>query len=183
VSDEAEVVKSLLSSITGAPFRISSPEADESFLKEKPIWFVWCPDAFYLDKMGHTQRAWRDSSGIVLESAILGDTIDWLELAYGEEAAAKSLDMDFSNFSSKEFRVEFASEFPLVHQRIQTYEAIATEVSKNRRIHIELRHNGSKGIVVFTFAARFEADSKSLTKKVEVNVEALREAYQQAAQI
>jgi len=177
-------VRGTLSRLTGAPFEISNLSPDDPLLKVNPVWFVWCPDAYYLKSMAHAQRAWRDDKGIVLESAVLGDTIDWIELVYGDEEAGKSLNIDYSNFSSNEFREEFGSKFPLVYERIQRYEAITATISKEKHIYLEVRSIGSKGMLVFTLAAKIAGEDveKSLKEKIEVNAEALKEAYREIVQ-
>jgi len=49
---------------------------------------------------------------------------------------------------------------------------------------VELRNNGSKGIVVFTLGARLaDSDIESLAKRIEANVDALKEAYTQAMSV
>lgn len=130
-------------------------------------------------------EVWRDEDDeIWLESLPLGDTIDWIEVAYGEEAAAMSIDVNYSDFGSKEFQKRFEREYPLVYQRIQRYEEVADGVSKSRKVNLELRKSGSKGIVVFTFAAKVtKPEIKSLTRKIESSVDALKEAYGQAMQV
>jgi len=103
--------------------------------------------------------------------------------SYGEEAGAESLDLNYSDFSDRKLRAEFERKYPLVQQRIQYCELIAEEAAKKHGVHLELRSSGSKGIVVFTLAARISAqDSASLGKHVDACVAALRDAYAQAMQ-
>ncbi len=179
----AEKTKELLSQFTAAPFHISEPHPDDPVRREAPDWFVSYTDASYVSKVPYVQRAWKSKGEIILESTDLGDTIDWIESAYGEEAAAESLDINYSNFTNKEFQIDFAKRYPLIHQRIQTYETIAVGISRTQKVHLELGHSGSKGIVTFALRARFRADSKSVAKQVEANVKALKDAYEQIMQV
>jgi hypothetical protein len=185
VEKEAEAVREVLSSLTGAEFEVSNTPDDFRNQSLNPRWFVRCKDMKQARNIPYLNEAWKQSDGTIwLESLPLGDTIDWIEAAYGEESAAKSIDVNYSDFGSKKFQAEFGSEYPLVYQRIQTYEEVAGRVSKSQKVHVELRNSGSKGIVVFTYAARLtETDAKSLSKKLEASVEALKEAYTQAMQV
>lgn len=182
---EAELVRQTLSNLTGAKFEVSNTPDDFRNQSINPRWFVKCTDITQARSIPHINEAWRQQDGTVwLESLPLGDTIDWIEAAYGEEAAAKSIDVNYSDFGSKTFQIEFGGEYPLVYQRIQTYDEVAGRVSKVRKVHVELRNSGSKGIVVFTFAAKLtDADPKSLGRKIEASVEALKEAYTEAMQV
>lgn len=182
---ESEIVREVLSSLTGVTFEISGSTGDFRTESLHARWFLKCNDIARARTVPFVNEAWKQPDGAIwLESLPLGDTIDWIEAAYGEESAAKSIDTNYSDFGTAEFQRRFSNEYPLVHQRIQRYEEVAGLVSKNRRVHIELRNSGSKGIVVFTLAARLpKVEAKSLSKKVEVNVEALKEAYNQAMQV
>jgi hypothetical protein len=181
---ESEVVREFLTKLTGATFEISQTTDDFRTESLHVKWFLKCNDISQARTIPHVNQAWKQPDGTIwLESLPLGDTIDWIEVAYGEEAAAKSIDTNYSDFGSMEFQKRFSNEYPLVYQRIQRYEEVAGLVSKSRKVHIELRNNGSKGIVVFTFAAKLTSVDKSLDKKVEANVEALKEAYNQAMQV
>ncbi len=182
---EIEMVQGVLSSLTGAKFDVSSAPDDFRGQSLHPKWFLKCNDINEARKTPYVNEAWRQEDGIMwLESLPLGDTIDWIEVAYGEEAAAASIDANYSDFGSKEFQKRFGREYPLVFQRIQRYEEVADGVSRSRKVHVELRKSGSKGIVVFAFAAKIaKPDVKSLAKKIEANVEALKEAFDQAMQV
>jgi hypothetical protein len=182
---EIEAVQAVLSSLTGAKFDVSNAPEDFRGQSLRSKWFLKCNDMSEARNIPYVNEVWRqEDDAIWLESLPLGDTIDWIEVAYGEEAAAGSIDVNYSDFGSKEFQKRFGREFPLVYQRIQRYEEVADGVSKSRRVHLELRKSGSKGIVVFTFAAKVaKPDIKSLTRKIQASVDALKEAYAQAMQV
>jgi hypothetical protein len=182
---EAESVSEILSKLTGAKFEVSNTPDDFRNQSINPRWFVRCREMTQARNIPHVNEVWRQPDDTIwLESLPLGDTIDWIEAAYGEEAAAKSIDVNYSDFGSKKFQVEFGGEYPLVYQRIQTYHEVAGRVSKVRKVHVELRNSGSKGIVVFTFASRFKGSSgTSLSRKIEASVDALKAAYTEAMQV
>lgn len=183
--NEAEAVREVLSSITQVHFEVTNVPDDFQTQSLHARWFIQCLDTKEARAVPHVNKAWQQEDGSVwLESLPLGDTIDWIEVAYGEEAAARSLDTNYSDFGTKDFQAGFGNTFPLVYQRIQTYAEVASRISKEKKVHLELRNNGSKGIVVFTFVSKIGLhDSKTLSTKVEASVEALKEAYTRAMQV
>jgi hypothetical protein len=185
LTKEIEAVQEDLLELTGAKFEVSSVVDEFRSRSLRPKWFLKCTDMNEARRIPHVNEVWKQEDGTAwLESLPLGDTIDWIEVAYGEEEAARSIDVNYSDFDTKAFQARFGAKYPLVFQRIQRYEEVARSVSKARRVHLELRKNGSKGIVVFAFAARIaEVDLKSLAKKMETNIEALKDAYGQAMQV
>jgi len=180
---EVETVRKAIMKLTGAEFVIANPsELHPGY--HNLDWFIQRSDLRKLREVAHINSAWKERQGPVwIESSPLGDTVDWIESAYGDEAAANSLDTDYSDFQSKAFQAEFGALYPVVLRRIQRYADIVEDISKSRRVHLELRKSGSKGIVVFTLAARIgDVDSKTLEKKLETNIEALKEAFHLATQ-
>lgn len=89
-----------------------------------------------------------------MESLMLGDTFSWIESTYGEEAAVTSMDLNFSDFTSKEFQARFEKDYPLVQRRIQTYQGIVEQIATKYKLGMELRESGSKGIVVFSLVVK-----------------------------
>lgn len=182
---EIETVQEILSSLTATRFEITNVPDQFRNRSLQPKWFLKCSDMKRARVVPYLNEIWKQENGeIWLESLPLGDTIDWIEVAYGEESAAASIDVNYSEFDSKEFQARFDREYPLVYQRIQRYEEVADRVSREKKVHLNLRKSGSKGIVVFTFAAKIaKADSKTLAKKLGTGVDALKEAYAQAMQV
>jgi hypothetical protein len=182
---EVDAVRDILSRLTGASFQVTNTPDDFQNQSLHPIWFVKCTDPAQARTVPHVNEAWKQQdSSIWLESIPLGDTIEWIEVAYGDEAAARSLDVNYSDFATKEFQAKFGRDYPLVYQRIQTYAEVASRVSKARKVSIELRNSGSKGIVVFTFVTKIsDPKSKMLSKKITAAVEAMKDAYAQAMQV
>lgn len=169
-----------MSEATGSRFEIVQPHYEGQLPITDLQWFIRCRGLDDIKRTPYLNTVWKQRDGpITLESLAFGDTMDWIDSAYGDEEATRSLDMSY-DFSNDDFKAEFRRRYPLVYQRIQTYEAIAAEVSRRRRVTLELKKNGSKGIVTFTLAVLLKADSKSLATRIKAAVEALKEAYQQA---
>jgi hypothetical protein len=181
---EGELVLRLVSQATDAKFEIIRQTPENPLPIKDVEWFIRCRNREDIGKTPYLNSVWKLKGGpIWLESLALGDTLGWIGSSYSEEAAEESIDLNYSEFSDEKFRAAFGNRYPLVQQRIQSLELIAEEVGKNHKVHVELRSIGSKGIVVFTLAARiFAQDPASLSKQVEACVAALRDAYRQATQ-
>lgn len=179
---EEETVRDTLSKITGAKFEVLQTPSDYHFPVKNIQWFIRCRVLDDIRKTPYLNASWRETGGpIWLESLVIGDTINWIETAEGEEAAGKSLDIDYSEFDSQKFQAEFGRNHPLVFKQIQRNEAVVERLAKSFKVNLEFRKSGSKGIAVFSFAAKIpDFDSKTLEEKLRTNVEALKEAYQQA---
>lgn len=180
-----ETIQETLLRLTKTKFEATNVPDQFGNRSLQPRWFLKCSDMSQARAIPYLNEIWKEEDGAVwMESLPLGDTIDWIEAAYGEESAAASIDVNYSEFGSKEFQTRFGREYPLVYQRIQRYEEVADRVSSDNKAHLELKKSGSKGIVVFTFAIKIaKVDSKTLLRKISSSVDALKEAYAQAMQV
>jgi len=186
--DEKEFVVEALLELTGVHFESIAPHPAFPLPVENLEWFMRCRNKDEISLAPYINTAWKEKEGrIWLESLAVGDTIDWIELAYGEERATQSLDLDYSRFDDKSFAAEFESRYPIVMGRIREYEATVDGVSKKGKVRLEVRRSGSKGILVFTVAARIDrpegAGLKSLRSALEKNVLALREAHEAISKV
>ena len=182
---EREQVRDLVSKLTGARFEVVPAAASDSFPIKDIQWFMRCRNQEDIQRAPYLNSVWKLRDGpIWLESLAIGDTFTWIGSAYGEEVAADTLDMNFSDFGDKGVRRQLESKFPNAYRRIRSSELVAAEAGKKRHVDVELRSSGSKGIVVFTIAAEI-SDPKAgkLAKQVGACVEALREAYQGAMEL
>ena len=179
---EQDFVRETLSRAAGVTFEVVAPNPAFPFAVDILKWFMRCRNKDEIAQVPYLNAAWKDNGGIWLESLALGDTIDWIEIAYGEEQASKSLDLDYSRFEEKSFEEEFATKFPVVMGRIREYEGVAAVVSKRMRVQLEIRRAGSKGMLVFTLAAHVPTPKgpspRSLGSALTKNVDALKQAYQ-----
>lgn len=186
--DEQGVVRQALLEATGASFDVVAPNPAFPLPVDSLEWFMRCRNKDEIEAAPYINTAWKEKSGrIWLESLALGDTIDWIELAYGEERAAASLDLDYSRFDEQWFQSDFNRRFPIIMARIREYEGVVSGISQTRRVHLEIRRAGSKGMLVFTIAARVDrpkgAGLESLRSAIKKNVEALKEGYEAIAKL
>lgn len=123
---------------------------------------------------------WKGTDDIIqVESMTLGDSSEWIEKDYGEEAVIEIHGKGSPDFSKKEIRVKFAHDFPLTYGRLQEYERIAKEVSARRHVHVRIRFDRGKLITVFSMEARIDyrrSDTEQTIERVLSNVRALKEA-------
>jgi hypothetical protein len=184
---ERELVRETVSKATGVSFEVVAPHPAFPLAVDRLDWFMRCRNKDEVVKSPYLNAVWKERGvGIWLESLAVGDTIDWIELAYGEERAGDSLDIDYSQFDDPAFRAEFNRKFPIVLGRIRDYEEAAAAISKRRRCHLQIRRAGSKGMLVFTIAARVDAPRGALAalrSAIRRNVSALKEAYEQIAKL
>jgi hypothetical protein len=185
---EQEFVKEALSKATGVHFEVVAPHPAFPLAVDKLEWFMRCRRGDEIAKAPYLNAVWKERGGrIWLESLAVGDTIDWIEMAYGEERAGDSLDLDYSRFDDPVFQAEFNRRFPIVMGRIREYEAVAAGISKRRRLTLEIRRAGSKGMLVFTIAALVvtprSATRESLRSAIRKNVSVLKQAYDVIAKL
>jgi hypothetical protein len=181
---EQESVKETVSKATGVHFEVVAPHPAFPLGVDKLEWFMRCRNRDEIAKAPYLNTVWKEKGvGIWLESLAVGDTIDWIELAYGEERAGQSLDIDYSRFDDPSFLAEFNQKFPIVLGRIREYENVVAGISKKRKARLEIRRAGSKGMLVFTVAARVElakgAAQAALGFAIKKNVSALKDAYEE----
>jgi hypothetical protein len=183
-ASEQEFVRETVSDATGVHFEVVAPHPAFPLAAEHLEWFMRCRNREEIAKAPYLNTVWKErGAGIWLESLAVGDTVDWIELAYGDEKAGESLDIDYSRLGDPAFQQEFKQRFPIVMARIREYEQVAAAIAKKNKVRIEIRRTGSKGILVFTVAARVESpkgtSERSLGFAIRKNVSALKEAYQE----
>lgn len=173
-----EFVRELISKATGAKFEIVNPPEDHPLPISDLEWFMRCRTLEDIKKTAYLNSVLKERGGAIwLESLAIGDTFSWIESTYGEEAATAAMDMNFSNFESEELQAGFAKDFPLVYGRIRTYQGIVEQSAKRHKAHLELRENGSKGIVVFSIVAKIAEREPHFEDKIKASIEALKEAH------
>jgi hypothetical protein len=185
---EQEFVREVVSRATGVHFEVVPPHPAFPIPAGNLGWFMRCRNRDEIAKSPHLNTVWKErGDGIWLESLAVGDTVDWIEIAYGDEKAEGSLDIDYSRFDDPAFQADFRARFPLVLGRIREYEEVAAEVSKRRRAHLEVRRTGSRGMLVFTVAARVRIPKSgaqsALGTAIRREAAALMEAYQKVEEI
>jgi hypothetical protein len=185
---EQEFVREAVSEATGVHFEVVAPHPAFPFAVDRLEWFMRCRNKDEIAKAPHLNAVWKEKGvGLWLESLAVGDTVDWIELAYGEERAGESLDIDYSRFDDPTFRSDFNQRFPIVSDRIREYEETVAGISRSKRCHLEVRRAGSKGMLVFTIAARVgmpkRAKRAALGSAIRKSAAALKEAYGQIARL
>ncbi len=185
---EEDFVREALLTETGAHFEVIAPHPAFPLAVDKLEWFMRCRNREEITKAPYVNAVWKEKGGrFWFESLAIGDTVEWIELAYGEERATQSLDLDYSGFDEPTFLAEFRRRFPIVLDRVREYEAVAERISKSAGVHMELRRVGSRGLLVFTFAVRLDmperATLKPLGSAIGKSVSALKQAYEEVTKL
>ena len=187
-ASEQEFVRDTVSEAAGVHFQVVAPHPAFPLAADRLEWFMRCRNGEEIAKAPYLNAVWKErGAGIWLESLAVGDTVDWIELAYGDEKVGESLDIDYSRFDDPSFQQDFSQRFPIVMRRIREYEQIAADISKKRKVKLQIRRAGSRGMLVFTVAALVQspkgATHASLKSALKKNVAALKETHQQIAQL
>lgn len=185
---EQELVRDTVSEATGVHFEVVVPHPAFPLAVDRLEWFMRVRNREEIAKAPYLNAVWKEKRvGIWLESLAVGDTIDWIELAYGDEKAGASLDIDYSRFEDRAFQEDFEQRFPIVMARIREYEQVAAEASKKTRVRLQIRRAGSKGMLVFTVAALVQSPKRgtagSLASALKRSVSALKEVYQRIMEL
>jgi len=179
-TNEKETVRLAVEEVTGVGFEVVPPHPAFPLPTERVEWFMRCRNKEEITRAPYLNVVWKERrDGIWLESLAVGDTVDWIELAYGDEKAGESLNLDYTLFEDPAFQAEFNRKFPVVMGRILEYERIAAAVTKRRGVKLQIRRAGTKGMLVFTVAASVKplkspASTRNAVKKA---ASAVREAY------
>ncbi len=180
-TNEKEFVRETVSKATGVHFEIVEPHPGFPLSLERLEWFMRCRNKDEIGRAPYLNTVWKEKRvGMWLESLAVGDTIDWIELAYGEEGVNQSLDIDYSRLEKDPvFQRDLEQKYPIVMERIKRYESEISRIAKKRRVHLELKRVGSRGMLVFTIAALVEPRKTlaSLGAALEKSIDAMREAY------
>jgi len=181
-TSEQEFVREEISTATGVHFEVVAPNPAFPLAVDRLDWFMRCRNREEITKAPYLNAAWREKGvGIWLESLAVGDTVDWIEIAYGDEKVGESLDIDYSRFDDPVFQEDFKQRFPIVFERIRKYERVVADISKKEKVKLQIRRAGSRGMLVFTIAALVavpkSASQAALRSAIRKNVSALKEAY------
>ena len=183
-ASESEFVREAVSEATGVSFELVPPHPAFPLPVERLDWFMRCRNKDEIARAPYLNVVWKEKGGpIRMESLAVGDTVDWIEIAYGDEQVEESLDIDYSRMDDPAFQAEFNQKFPIVMGRIKKYQEVAAKVSKETGTALTIRRTGSRGMLVFTLAAevrvRKDASRKALESAIKKSAGALEQAYQE----
>jgi hypothetical protein len=185
-SDEVKQIRDAISKSTNARYEILSPEENYPPDSASVSWYMAIQDLKQSRSVPHSAAIWENRGLITVESGSIGNTNDWIEESYGEEAVYPLLDMNLTDFGNPRFRKEFLKPFPSIQQRLDSYDDILKRVSKKHGMELTIRYDGGKGLAVFYLDAIVKMEKKSLRleiKRIEKAIEGLKDAYEQIASV
>jgi len=139
---EAAEVSRLVSSITNSRFEITTP-GKYPLQRASVKWFIWCPEITEAREIPFLNVVWADAGNLYFDSLPIGNTVSWVEAAYGEEQAQESMNIDYADFAEA-CRI-LNQKFPLAGERISRYEKISSGISAKEGIQVGLFIHGRKG--------------------------------------
>ena len=177
MTSEPEVVRETLEGFNGAPYTITSPHPESHMASVNPRWFVSCLDGAYYNATAHAKSAWSDNEGKVWVDSAHFDAIDWVEETYGEKAAIKAMDIDYTNLSMEEVQ-ERLKVFPSVYDRIETYKRVLNDASYRTGISLVMVAEGKPAAVWLLFRGQVRTDGpRELAMGLRKTIEVLKEVY------
>jgi hypothetical protein len=173
-------VRDALFRITGMHFEITEPDRRDLDHFGKARWFVVCREVTEARRIPYVNIAWADrGNAIWLESAEIGDSLDWTYQHYGDAGVARVKQMNLMDFPSLRAREELGNQFPKVMRRLEMYEQFLKNSSVKHDVQLEMRYQSSKETTSFRLAATIAAENgvRSVLSEIRRAVKALNEAY------
>lgn len=177
---ESEVVRDLLSSITGVPFRIDEPKENRLLLRKRAVWFVWATSITHSRLIGPLKAAWKDADGSIwLETSKIADMVELVERRYGQASLVRMPDGTPGVAPSGMLPDEVAN-FPQVVKLLKECERIVAEISEKTGMQVKVLYDGGEGVTTFRIGARIDtpgSDEEALRQRVVATAKLLKEAY------
>lgn len=178
-AETCELIRDVLSRLTSASFKLTAP-GSYPIARDTVKWFMWCPEIVEMRENPYLSVVWADQDNLYLDSMPLGNTVDWIEDAYGEDAIHELLQMDFTGLSGVEIQRILEGKFPLVSPRINAYLSISRDFASESKVDLGVTFRGRRGIVTYRLRVVIGArslDSESIVDKIMLAVKTLREAW------
>jgi len=180
MTNEIEVVRETISSVTGAPFRVDEIRENRLLLKKQAVWFVWCGDFAYADEVDSLKAAWKNRAGdIWLETSEIADMIALVEREYGEKGTARMPDLEPGIPPSGEIPEEVVG-YPRVVSVLKECQRKLAELMKKTGVELKPLYDGGVGVTTLRIGARVGpggVDSETLQRQVMATAEVLKNAY------
>jgi hypothetical protein len=178
--DEADAIRAAMLRWTQAKYNLLLPNPRDPPSSDSEKWLIIAAERSQAKLTFHARAVWEDNAGTVwVESFLLGNTIDLIELTYGEEGLIESDYLDLTEFFKPEVRDEFGDRFPIAYAYLLGYEKILAVVSARRNVQLQMGYVGDVGGAVFYMEAKIERanlDFESKLEKIRLSVLALKEA-------
>ncbi|HXW37274.1 MAG TPA: hypothetical protein VEJ36_05175 [Nitrososphaerales archaeon] len=148
-------VCNLLTKFSGVNYDIGQPPGE---LQIDAEWFVWCPNLRTAAETSNVWAVWLDKRGDVnAVSPDLGDVTTWIEDSYGEEGAAKTVDLNLMTLD--DVASKLGKDFPLLLNRLNSYERVVYDTATKTGTGMTLTGENYKGGYWFRLNVRI-AQSK-----------------------
>jgi hypothetical protein len=178
--DEADAIRAGMVRWTRAKYNLMLPNPRDPPSSDSEKWLIIAAERSQAKLTFHARAVWKDDAGTVwVESFLLGNTIDLIELTYGEEGLIEADNLDLTEFFKPEVREEFGDRFPIVYAYLLGYEKILAKISARRDVQLQMGYVGDVGGAVFYMEAKIERADLNFESKLEtirLSALALKEA-------
>jgi hypothetical protein len=176
---QAEKVREIVSSLTKAKFEVTNP-GRYPLPAQSVKWFLNCPEITEAREIPYLNVIWAGGDAeICFDSLPLGNTTSWIEASYGEEAAGRSMSVNYSDFRTS--RLVLDKEFPITNRRIETCEKITHDISVRKGIPVEIFVHGREGRATFRLRARLSLariSESNIRVGIESVIETMKEVWE-----
>ncbi len=173
----AEELSKTLSQITGFRYKVMKAKPDFPPPSDHAEWYLIAQGP--ISEIYHARLTWLTKDSLIrIESMYLGNTTEWIERDYGEEAAAAAINPGGSNFQS--VLDHLAKQSPRESERLDAYQRILEDVSSKYGVILELTCKGGKFVATFFMGAAINVKDMREDQKAESikrNLAALRETW------
>jgi len=122
---------------------------------------------------------WIDKEGLIrIESMYLGNTTEWLERDYGEDAAATATNPGGSDLAA--VRKYLVDKYPMEDERLGAYQEILDDVSSKYGLRLAVRCQGGSLVATFFIGATIDVNGLSEEQEAERitrNLKGLKEVW------
>lgn len=162
--NEAETLGTMISNLSGTRYDIRKSLPDFPPHSDETGWYLLLTGE--ISKVAHARTVWVDKEGrLLIESMSLGDTVEWIELEYGEEGAVAATNPGDSDL--RLVRRYLAERFPLVDERLAAYQTILDDISLKRGISLAMRVQGTSLVATFFMDGIVEVNGLKEDQKSE----------------
>jgi hypothetical protein len=180
VPEEAYSLRELMEKGADSKYEIVTAIPEFPPSQDHATWYLLGKRTAGHGSIPYASIAWESDRGqLFIQSIYLGNTNEWLEASYGEDAVISGMKIDYRDFQNA--RGILAKNFPAVERTLQRYEKALAKVSSKESLNLTLRCDGVEGLATFYLLAKIDINSSNRDQEVSLirrHVNGLRECWE-----